>query len=159
MEQATTIGLDIAKHVFQVHGADGAGHVLFRKRITRAKLLSFLAAKTRCVVAMEACAGAQYWAREIAKLGHHVRLIAPAYVKPFVKRQKNDAADAEAICEAAQAAKHALCSGQERRAAGERHRVSSPRSAGASAHPVPYRRRGLWSGRRFRQQRGGRRRR
>src|SRR5215472_12431905 len=87
MEQATTIGLDIAKHVFQVHGADGAGHVLFRKRITRAKLLSFLAAQTRCVVAMEACAGAHYWAREIGKLGHHVRLIAPAYVKPFIQRQ------------------------------------------------------------------------
>ena len=102
MEQATTIGLDIAKHVFQLHGADAAGHVLFRKRITRVKLLSFLAAQTRCVVAMEACAGAHYWAREIAKLGHHVRLIAPAYVKPFIKRQKNDAADAEAICEAAQ---------------------------------------------------------
>jgi transposase len=94
--------LDIAKHVFQVHGADAAGHVLFRKRITRAKLLGFLAAQARCVVAMEACAGAHYWAREIAKLGHHVRLIAPAYVKPFIKRQKNDAADAEAICEAAQ---------------------------------------------------------
>ena len=102
MEQATTIGLDIAKYVFQVHGADGAGHVLFRKRITRAKLLGFLAAQTRCIVAMEACAGAHYWAREIAKLGHHVRLIAPAYVKPFIRRQKNDAADAEAICEAAQ---------------------------------------------------------
>jgi len=102
MEQATTIGLDIAKHVFHLHGADGAGHVLFRKRITRAKLLGFLAAQARCVVAMEACAGAHYWAREIAKLGHHVRLIAPIYVKPFIKRQKNDAADAEAICEAAQ---------------------------------------------------------
>ena len=89
MEQATTIGLDIAKHVFQLHGADAAGHVLFRKRITRVKLLGFLAAQTRCVVAMEACAGAHYWAREIAKLGHHVRLIAPAYVKPFIKRQKN----------------------------------------------------------------------
>ena len=100
MEQATTIGLDIAKHVFHLHGADGAGHVLFRKRITRAKLLGFLAAQARCVVAMEACAGAHYWAREIAKLGHHVRLIAPIYVKPFIKRQKNDAADAEAICEA-----------------------------------------------------------
>jgi transposase len=102
MEQATTIGLDIAKHVFQLHGADGAGHVLFRKRITRVKLLGFLAAQAPCVVAMEACAGAHYWAREIGKLGHHVRLIAPAYVKPFIKRQKNDAADAEAICEAAQ---------------------------------------------------------
>src|SRR6516165_6949409 len=102
MEQATMIGLDIAKHVFQVHGADAAGHVLFRKRITRMKLLGFLAAQAPCVVAMEACAGAHYWAREIGNLGHHVRLIAPAYVKPFIKRQKNDAADAEAICEAAQ---------------------------------------------------------
>ena len=73
MEQGTTIGLDIGKHVFQVHGADGAGHVLFRKRVTRAKLLGVLAAQTRCVVAMEACPGAHYWAREIAKLGHHVR--------------------------------------------------------------------------------------
>jgi transposase len=102
VDQVTTIGLDIAKYVFQVHGADAAGHVLFRKRITRAKLLGFLAAQTPCVVAMDACAGAHYWARQIGKLGHRVRLIAPAYVKPFVKRQKNDAADAEAICEAAQ---------------------------------------------------------
>jgi transposase len=102
VEQAITIGLDIAKHVFQVHGADAAGHVLFRKRVTRAKLIGFLATKAPCTVAMEACAGAHYWAREISKLGHRVRLIAPSYVKPFVKRQKNDAADAEAICEAAQ---------------------------------------------------------
>ena len=102
MEQVTTIGLDIAKHVFQVHGADAAGHALFRKRLTRARLLGFLAGQTPCVVAMEACAGAHYWAREIGKLGHAARLIPPAYVKPFVKRQKNDVADAEAICEAAQ---------------------------------------------------------
>ena len=102
MEQATTIGLDIAKHVFQAHGADAAGRMVFRKRLTRAKLLGFLATQTPCVVAMEACAGSHYWAREISKLGHTVRLIPPAYVKPFVKRQKNDAADAEAICEAAQ---------------------------------------------------------
>jgi transposase len=102
MAQVMTIGLDIAKHIFQVHGADAAGHVLFRRRVTRSKLLGFLAAQAPCVVAMEACASAHYWAREIGKLGHCVRLIAPAYVKPFVKRQKNDAADAEAICEAAQ---------------------------------------------------------
>jgi len=102
MEQTITIGLDIAKYVFQAHGADAAGHVLFRKRLTRAKLLGFFAAQAPCVVAMEACAGSHYWGREISKLGHTVRLIPPAYVKPFVKRQKNDAADAEAICEAAQ---------------------------------------------------------
>jgi transposase len=76
VEQATTIGLDIAKYVSQVHGADAAGYVLFRKRVTRAKLLGFLAAQTPCVVAMEACAGAHYWAREIGKLGHRVRSIA-----------------------------------------------------------------------------------
>ena len=100
--QVSTIGLDIAKHVFQAHGADAAGQVVFRKRLTRTKLLGFFAAQTPCVVAMEACAGSHYWAREIRKLGPTVRLIPPAYVKPFVKRQKNDAADAEAICEAAQ---------------------------------------------------------
>jgi len=95
--QTSTIGLDIAKHIFQAHGADASGNVVFRKRLTRAKLLGFLAAQSPCIVAMEACAGSHYWAREIGQLGHTVRLIPPAYVKPFVKRQKNDAADAEAV--------------------------------------------------------------
>jgi transposase len=101
MEKVSIIGLDIAKSVFQAHGADATGAVVFRKKISRAKLLEFFASQPTCLVAMEACGGAHYWAREIARFGHEVKLIAPKYVKPFVKRQKNDAADAEAICEAA----------------------------------------------------------
>lgn len=102
MEQVSTIGLDIAKRVFQAHGADSAGNEVFRKKLARGKVLTFLGSQPRCVVALEACGGAHHWGREIGKLGHEVRLIAPKYVKPFVKRQKNDMADAEAICEAAQ---------------------------------------------------------
>ncbi|EIM26539.1 IS110 family RNA-guided transposase [Microvirga lotononidis] len=102
MGEVSTIGLDLAKNVFQAHGADASGAVLFRKKLRRHQLLTFFAGQKPCTVAMEACSSSHYWAREIAKLGHSVRLISPAYVKPFVKRQKNDAADAEAICEAAQ---------------------------------------------------------
>ena len=101
MEQATIIGLDLAKRVFQAHGATADGKVAFRKKLSRGQVLAFFADMPPCVVAMEACATAHYWAREISALGHIVRLVPPAYVKPFVKRQKNDAADAEAIAEAA----------------------------------------------------------
>lgn len=102
MSQLTTIGLDIAKNVFHAHGADERGNVLFSKKIRRTKLLDFFAEQPRCVVALEACGGAHHWGRELAQIGHEVRLVPPAYVKPFVKRHKNDALDAEAICEAAQ---------------------------------------------------------
>ena len=101
MEDATIIGIDLAKSSFQLHGALADGSVAFRKKLSRAKVLGFVAAQPRCVVAMEACASAHHWGREIGKLGHAVKLVPPIYVKPFVKRQKNDAADAEAICEAA----------------------------------------------------------
>ncbi len=102
MGKVSTISLDLAKNVFQVHGADASGAVLFRKKLRRHQVLTFFAGQPPCTVAMEACGSSHHWAREIGRLGHAVRLIPPAYVKPFVKRQKNDAADAEAICEAAQ---------------------------------------------------------
>ena len=102
MSEITTVGLDLAKNVFQVHGADASGRAELRKKLRRDQVLAFFSQLQPCIVAMEACGGAHFWGREIVKLGHEVRLIPPAYVKPFVKRQKNDAADAEAICEAAQ---------------------------------------------------------
>jgi transposase len=100
MGQAITIGLDIAKSVFQVHGVDESGVVVIRRQVRRAQLLAFFAKLPGCLVGIEACATAHHWARELIKLGHQVRLMPPSYVKPYVKRQKNDAADAEAICEA-----------------------------------------------------------
>ena len=100
MGQVITIGLDIAKSVFQVHGVDAAGEVGVRRQIRRAQLLQFFAKQPTCLVGIEACASAHYWARELSSLGHEVRLMPASYVKPYVKRQKNDAADAEAICEA-----------------------------------------------------------
>lgn len=102
MNEVIIIGVDLAKNVFQVHGAAADGTAIFQKKLSRPQFQRFMTEVTPCLVAMEACATSHYWAREIAKLGHEVRLIAPNYVKPFVKRQKNDAADAEAIVEAAQ---------------------------------------------------------
>src|SRR5262252_4270231 len=100
MQAITTIGLDLAKSVFQVHGVDAAGNVVVRRRLKRRYVLSFFQKLPPCLVGIEACASSHHWSRELQALGHTVRLMPPAYVRPYVKRQKNDAADAEAICEA-----------------------------------------------------------
>src|SRR3981189_2669841 len=100
MQTITTIGFDIAKSVFQVHGVDAGGQVIVRRQLKRRYVLTFFQKRSPCLVGIEACASAHHWSRELQALGHTVRLIPPAYVKPYVKRQKNDAADAEAICEA-----------------------------------------------------------
>jgi transposase len=98
--QVTTIGLDLAKQVFQLHGIDAGGRVVLRKRLSRSRLLGYFANLPRCVVGMEACGGAHFWARELVALGHAVRLMPPSYVRPYVRRNKHDPADAEACCEA-----------------------------------------------------------
>jgi len=100
MQAVTTIGLDIAKSVFQIHGVDAAGNVIVRRQLKRRYVLPFFQRLPPCLVGIEACASSHHWSRELKALGHTVRLMPPAYVKPYVKRQKNDAADAEAICEA-----------------------------------------------------------
>src|SRR6187455_2191527 len=100
MHTITTIGLDLAKSVFQVHGVDAAGQVVIRRALRRAQMMPFFARLPSCLIGMEACGTSHFWARELIKLGHQVRLMPPAYVKPYVKRGKTDAADAEAIAEA-----------------------------------------------------------
>jgi transposase len=100
MQTVTTIGLDIAKSVFQVHGVDAQGKVIVRRQLKRRCVLAFFQKLPPCLIGIEACASSHYWSRELQALGHTVRLMPPAYVKPYVKRQKNDCADAEAICEA-----------------------------------------------------------
>ena len=96
----TTLGIDLAKSVFQLHGVDAQGVIVLQKKLRRGAVVKFLSKLEPCLIGIEACATSHYWAREIAALGHDVKMIPPAYVKPYVKRQKNDAADAEAICEA-----------------------------------------------------------
>ena len=98
--QVTTMGIDLAKNVFQVHGVDASGKVVVRKALRRSQLLPFFEDLAPCLIGMEACSSAHQWARELNGLGHTVKLMPPSYVKPYVKRGKNDVADAEAICEA-----------------------------------------------------------
>ena len=100
MEQPTTIGIDLARTVFQLHGVDASGGAILKRKLRRGQVLEFFARRDPCLVGMEACAGAHYWARELAALGYEVRIMPPSYVKPYVKRGKTDQADAEAICEA-----------------------------------------------------------
>ena len=98
MGQLTTIGIDLAKNVFQIHVIDGDGAVVLKRKLRRGQVLEFFARRDPCLVGMEACTGAHFWARELQALGHEVRIMPPSYVKPYVKRGKTDAADAEAIC-------------------------------------------------------------
>ena len=100
MQSISTIGLDIAKSVFQVHGVDAAGQAVLRRQLRRRHVLAFFQKLSPCLVGIEACASSHHWSRELQALGHTVQLMPPAYVRPYVKRQKNDTTDAEAICEA-----------------------------------------------------------
>ena len=100
MQTVTTVGLDIAKSVFQVHGVDATGQVVIRRQLKRRQVLAFFQKLPSCLIGIEACASSHHWSRQLQALGHTVRLMPPVYVKPYVKRQKNDMADAEAICEA-----------------------------------------------------------
>jgi transposase len=100
MNQFTTVGIDLAKNIFQVHAVDAAGRVVLQKAFRRPQLLAFFQKAPPCLIGLEACSSAHHWGRMLTQLGHEVRLIPPAYVKPYVRRQKNDVADAAAICEA-----------------------------------------------------------
>ena len=139
MGEVITIGLDIAKSVFQVHGVDEAGAVMLRKRIGRAKMLEFFGKLTPCLVGIEACPAAHHWGRELQALGHTVRLMPPSYVKAYLKRSKNDANDAAAICEAVTrpTMRFVPIKTKDQQAALTPHRGSP--TSGASAHDVEQR--------------------
>lgn len=109
----TTVGIDLAKNVFQVHGVDERGKVVLRRTVKRADLVKLFANMPACLIGLEACGSAHYWARKLGALGHTVKLMSPQFVKPYVKTDKNDASDAEAICEAVEPAEHAICAGEE----------------------------------------------
>ncbi len=133
--QITTIGLDIAKKLFQVHGIDAAEKVVVRKQLRRSQVLAFFKALPPCLVGMEACATAPYWARELTRLGHQVRLMSAKDVKVYVERNKNDAADAEAICEAVRRPTMRFAQPKSAESAGPVDATSHARSFAAAADP------------------------
>ena len=147
MDEVTTIGIDLAKNVFQFHGVDADGKVVLRRQLRRSQVLEFCANLPTCLIGMEACAGAHFWARELIALGHDVRLMPPSCVKPYVKRGKTDAADAEAICEAVtrpsiltrqamrSIAERAVCPGQDGGAAGRSDGAPHPGFLGTPIDP------------------------
>ena len=134
--QISTIGLDLAKNVFQVHGVDGAGTVVVRKALRRAQVLPFFAKLSPCLVGIEACGTSHHWARELTGLGHEVRLMPPVYVKPYVKRGKNDAADAEAIYDGGNATYDAVRANQIASTAGRSIAAPGAQVADRAAHAI-----------------------
>jgi transposase len=116
--EVNTIGIDLAKRVFQIHGVDKNGKTVLKKKLMRDQVLTFMANLPKCLVGMEVCGGAHHWAREISKLGHEVRLMAAQFVKPYVKTNKNDQADSEAICEAVARTQYEIRDNKKHRAAG-----------------------------------------
>ena len=144
MSEVTTIGLDLAKHVFQVHGVDAEGATVLRKQLRRAQVLTFFSRLPPCLVGLEACATAHYWARELRGLGHEVRLMPAQYVKAYVKRNKNDAADAAAPTSASRSASTARAAHQRRRSARlallHQPRASRRRSGRSAQRPLQPRR-------------------
>ncbi len=141
MSEVTTIGLDLAKSVFQVHGVDASGKPVVRRQLRRRQVLAFFKKLPPCLVGMEACASSHYWAREIAQLGHEVRMMPARYVRPYVKRNKNDAADApfdklrmRGDLRGGHAADHALCSDQDAGAAGGPDAAPDPTAVRSPTH-------------------------
>ncbi len=134
--EITTIGLDLAKSVFHIHAVDAAGKPVVRKALRRAQVLPFFARLSRCLVGLEACGTSHHWARELIKLGHDVRLMPPAYVKPYVKRGKTDAIDAEAICEAVTRPTMRSVPVEVARTAGGTLHASHTRPAGQATDPA-----------------------
>ena len=139
MEQIIRIGMDTSKNIFQLHGVDAAEQVVLRKKLRRQQVLEFFAKLAPTVVGMEACGAAHYWARELRKLGHEVKLMAPQHVKPYVKRNKNDGRDAEAMCEAMSRPTMRFVRGEDGGAAGGADAGGRPRADGRAAHAADQR--------------------